>query len=109
MAVGTYLGPKRVVVAFAEGAQQAGQPDEREIEPAKTLAVGGMAEFVLADLVGEDKCHPFAPHPTACPQVNVRAKRYTHAIRTIFLCSKSDATQRVDTVDLTSKCPHHSI
>ena len=26
--VGAYLGPKRVVVAFAEGAQQARQPDK---------------------------------------------------------------------------------
>ena len=49
MAVGTYLGPKRIVVAFAEGAQQAGQPDEGEIEPAEASAIGSMAELMLAN------------------------------------------------------------
>lgn len=67
MAVGAYLSPKHIVVAFANGTQKAGQPDKGEIEPAKALAVGGMTEFVLADLIAKDKCYPFAVHPRASP------------------------------------------
>ncbi len=70
MAVGTYLGPKRVVVAFAEGAQQAGQPDERAPEPAEAMAIGGMDELMPAHWVSEDKALPFAPHPWHRPQVD---------------------------------------
>ena len=73
MPVGAYLGPKVVVVAFAEGAQQAGQPDEREIKPAEASAIYGMAELVLTDLVGEDKVLPFASHPRHRPKVNESA------------------------------------
>ena len=73
MAVGTYLGPKRVVVAFVEGAQQAGQPDEGEIEPAEASAIGSMAELMLANWVGEDKALPFASHPWHRPQVDESA------------------------------------
>ena len=91
MTVGAYLGPKRVVVAFAEGAQQARQPDKGEIEPAEALTVGGMAELVLADWVGEDKTVPFTSHPRYRPQVDESAQRHTHEVGARRLRRKSDA------------------
>ena len=107
MAVGTYLGPKRVVIAFAEGAQQAGQPDEGEIEPAEALAIGGMAELMLANWVGEDKALPFATHPWHRPQVDESAQRHAHEVGARRLRRKGDAAQGIDTVNLSRQGPSH--
>ena len=63
VAVGSDFSPKHIVVALAEGAQQARQADARQIKPAKDLAVGGMAKLVHTDLIAEDEAFPLTTHP----------------------------------------------
>ena len=109
MPVGAYLGPKHVVVAFTKGTQQAGQPDERQIEPTKKLAIGGMAKLVHTDLVAKDICLSFPTHPRTSPKVDESAERYAHAVIAARLYRKGDATQGIDTVDLTSQSPSYRI
>ena len=63
MTIGTNLSPKDIVIAFAEGTQQTGQPDDGQISPSKPLAVGGVTKLVHTELATEDKAFPFAVQP----------------------------------------------
>ena len=63
VAVGPSFRPENAMVSLAEGTQQAGQPDNGEIQPAETLAVGGMPELVHTNLVAKDIFFSFAKHP----------------------------------------------
>ena len=105
MAVGAYLGPKHVVVAFTKGTQQAGQPDERQIKPTKKLAIGGMAKLVHTDLVTKDISFSFSKHPRASPKVDESTQRNAHTIATSQFRREGDAAQGIDAIDLTSECP----
>ena len=109
MAVGAYLGPKHIVVAFTKSTQQAGQPDERQIKPTKKLAIGGMAELVHTDLVTKDICLSFPTHPSASPKVDESTQRNTHTIATSQFRREGDAAQGIDTVNLTSQSPSYRI
>ena len=105
MAVGAYLSPKHVVVAFTKGTQQAGQPDERQIKPTKKLAIDGMAKLVHTDLISNDISLSFAKHPMTSPQVDKSTQRHAHTIATSQFRRKGDSAQGIDAVDLTSECP----
>ncbi len=107
MPVGAYLGPKHVVIAFAKGTQQAGQPNERQIEPTKKLAIGGMAKLMHTDLVAKDICLSFPTHPRASPKVDKSTQRHTHTIATSQFRHEGDAAQGIDAIDLASECPCH--
>ena len=107
MPIGAYLGPKHVVVAFTKGTQQAGQPDERQIEPTKKLAIGGMAKLMHTDLVAKDICLSFPTHPMASPKVDKSTQRYAHTKATSQFRREGDAAQSIDTIDMTSECPCH--
>ena len=109
MAVGAYLGPKHVVVAFTKGTHQAGQPDERQIEPTKKLAIGGMAKLMHTNLVAKNIRLSFAVHPRASPQVDESTQRHAHTIATTQFRHEGDAAQGIDTVDLTSQSPSYRI
>ena len=109
VAVGAYLGPKHVVVAFTQGTQQAGQPDERQIKPTKKPTIGCMAKLVHTDLVAKDISLSFAVHPRASPQVDESTQRHAHTIATSQFRRKGDAAQGIDAVDLTSQSPSYRI
>jgi len=63
VAVSPDFCPKDIMIALAEGAQQARQPDDRQISPAEKLAVDSMAELMHTDLIAEDETLPLAAHP----------------------------------------------
>ncbi len=107
--ISSYFGPKCVMVAFAKSAHQAGQPDKRQIEPTKKLAVSCMPKLMHTDLVAKDISLPFAKHPRTGPKVDESAERYAHAVIAARLYRKGDATQGIDTVDLTSQSPSYRI
>lgn len=109
VAVGAYLGPKHVVIAFSKGTQQAGQPDERQIKPTKKLTIGCMTKLVHTDLVAKDINLSFPTHPRASPKVDKSTQRHTHTITTSQFRREGDAAQGIDAVNLASECPHHSI
>lgn len=67
MVVGPDFGPEDTVIALAEGTQQAGQPDDGEIKPSKTLAVGSMSELMHTNLVAHNIAFALTAHPTAGP------------------------------------------
>ena len=73
MAVGTYFGPKVVVVTFARSTPKAGKPDDGQIEPPKTLAVGGMSELMHTELVAQNKTFVMTWQRVPKPQVDKRA------------------------------------
>ncbi len=107
MAVGAYLGPKHVVVAFSKGTYQAGQPDKRQIKPTKKPTIGCMAKLVHTDLISNDINLSFTMHPMTSPQVDESTQRHAHTIATSQFRRESDAAQGIDAVDLTSECPCH--
>ena len=100
MAVGSGFGPIDIMVALAEGAHQAGQPDDGKISPTETLAVGGVPELVHAELVANDEACPIAAHPPPRPKVNEGAERHAHAVCAVRLGGEGDAAQGVHPVDL---------
>lgn len=107
--VGSGLRPKNVMVAFSEGIHQAGQPDDQEVGPAETPAVGGMPKLMHTNLIAKDVLFAFALHPTTGPKVDEGAQRHTHAILVVLPCRESDATKRIHLVDLARKRPHNGI
>ena len=109
MAVGSGFRPKHTVVALAEGADQAGQPDDEEIEPAEASAVGSMPELVHANLIAKNIPFAFALHPAAGPKVDEGTQRHTHTKFIILPRHEGDATEGFHAVDLTEKRPHHGI
>ena len=68
--VGADLGPKHIMIAFAHGAHQAGQTDNRQIKPTEKLAVDGMPKLVHTQLVTQDEALVAARQSTPQPQVD---------------------------------------
>ena len=73
MTISADFSPKDIVIAFAEGTQQAGQSDDRQIGPAKKLTVNSMPKLMHTNLMPENEALPFAVHPRACPKINESA------------------------------------
>jgi hypothetical protein len=63
VAVGSDFRPEDVMIASAHGVQEAGQPDDWEIEPSETLAVGSVSKLMLTNLITKDIPLPFTLYP----------------------------------------------
>ena len=91
------------MIALAESVHQARQPDNQEVGPTKTPAVGSMPKLMHTYLIAKDILLAFALHPTAGPKVNEGAQRHAHAVLEVLPCREGDAAKRIYTVDLASK------
>lgn len=109
VAVGPDFRPEDVMVTFPHGVQEAGQADEGEIEPPKTLAVGGVPELMLAYLVAKDIPLPFALHPWRSPQVDEGPQRHPHAIFKALPGSEGDTAKGINAIDLPYQSAGHRI
>lgn len=109
MTVGAEFSPKHVVVAPAHRAQQARQPDDGEIQPSETLAVGGVPKLVHTKRVGQDETCVFATYFAPQPQVDEGTQRNAAAKSMSLARNKGDATEGINAVHLSGQNPNHRI